>query len=365
MVQGTVVTYACGREGFLQTHEGVTQATLARILARLKRYTFGGEYIEGQQYTPPLYFVPRECLSQQEARALGIHQAEDLYGGIVPLGFASTKVITHPLLHEESSRPPGWSQAFAHEVEGNVLPGFTAFSQHDAETAGLRLLKEGPIRVKHPLAAGGRDQWVVASSQELATVLSSLSPEDLARHGLVLERNLSRVTTLSVGFISFDGMTLAYHGTQRSTRDNAGRTVYGGSELFVVQGDGEALLHLDLPESVRRGIAQALAYDRAATAHYGLIGSRRNYDVAVGVDPQGRPLSGVLEQSWRIGGASGAEVAALLEFRRSQAQPMVHTSCVEAYGEEALPPSGAQVLFHGIDPEVGPLLKYTVVHETA
>jgi hypothetical protein len=365
MVQGTVVTYAAGREGFLQTHEGITNTTLARLLAGLKSYAFGGEYIEGRQYSRPLYFVPRECLCQQEAAALGIRQAEDLYGGVVPLGFAATKVITHPLLHEESNRPPGWSQAFAQEVAGDVLPGFTAFSRRDAETAGLRLLEGGPVRVKHPLAAGGRDQWVVASPNELATVLSPLSPEDLARHGLVLERNLSQVTTLSVGIITFDGMTLAYHGTQRTTRDNLGRTVYGGSDLFVVQGDGEALLELEVPASVRRAIAQALAYDRAAVAHYGLIASRRNYDVAVGVDPRGRSLSGVLEQSWRIGGASGAEVAAFLEFRRRQAQPVVHTSCVEAYGEEACPPPGAQVLFHGIAPEGGPLLKYTVVHETA
>lgn len=365
MAQGTVVTYAAGREGFLQTHEGITFTLLARHLAEMKSYAFGGEYAEGQQYTSPLYFVPRECLCQQEAEALGIHQEEDLYGGVVPLGFAATKVITHPLLGEESDRPPGWSQAFAQKVAGDVLPGFTTFSLRDAETAGLHLLEEGPVRVKHPLAAGGRDQWVVTRPQELATVLAPLDPEDIARHGLVLERNLSQVTTISVGIITFDGMSLTYHGTQRATRDNFGRSVYGGSELFVVRGDGEALLGLEVPSSVRRAIAQALAYDRAAVEHYGVIASRRNYDVAVGVDSRGRPLSGVLEQSWRIGGASGAEVAALLEFRRRETRPVVHASCVEAYGEDALPPPGAQVLFHGIAPEVGPLLKYTVVHETA
>jgi hypothetical protein len=365
MAQGTVVTYAAGREGFLQTHEGVTFSMLARLMAGMKGYTFGGEYIQGQRYTAPLYFVPRECLCQQEAEALGIHRAEDLYGGIVPLGFSATKVITHPLLGEGAGRPPGWSQAFAREVAEEVLPGFTAFSRRDAEAAGLRLLEEGPVRIKHPLAAGGRDQWVVSIPGELATVLAPLAPEDLARHGLVLERDLSQVTTLSVGIICFDGVTLAYHGTQRSTRDNFGRSVYGGSDLFVVAGDGEALLHLDVPASVRRGIAQALAYDRAAVEHYGVIASRRNYDVAVGEDSRGRPLSGVLEQSWRIGGASGAEVAALLEFQCHQDRPVVHASCVEAYGEQALPPPGASVLFHGVAPEVGPLLKYTVVHETA
>jgi len=365
MAQGTVVTYAAGREGFLQTHEGITFTALARLMAELKRYAFGGEYAEGQRYTGPLYFVPRECLSQQQAEALGIRRAEDLYGGIVPLGFAATKVITHRLLNEGADRPPGWSQAFAQAVEGEVLPGFTAFSPRDAREAGLRLLEQGPVRIKHPLAAGGRDQWVVASPGELATVLEPLAPEDLARHGLVLEQDLSQVTTLSVGIIHFDGLTLAYHGTQRSTRDNFGHTVYGGSDLFVVTGDGEALLRLEVPENIRRGIAQALAYDRAAVEHYGVIGSRRNYDVVMGVDSRGRPRSGVLEQSWRIGGASGAEVAALLEFRRRQARRLVHASCVEAYGGQAQPPPGANVLFHGVAPELGPLLKYSVVHETA
>ena len=132
-----------------------------------------------------------------------------------------------------------------------------------------------------------------------------------------------------------------------------------------MRGGGEALLGLELPARVRRAIAQALVYDRAATEHYGVIASRRNYDVAVGVDAQGRELSGVLEQSWRMGGASGAEIAALQEFRRFEERPVVHASCMEVYGEEAQPPPGARVVFQGIDPEIGPLLKYTVVHEDA
>lgn len=139
--------------------------------------------------------------------------------------------------------------------------------------------------------------------------------------------------------------------------------MYGGSRLFVVRGGGEALRDLEVPPRVRRAIAQALVYDSAATRHYGVIASRRNYDVAVGVDDQGRELSGVLEQSWRMGGASGAELAAFLELRRLPERTVVQVSCSEVYGAEVHPPSGARVVFHGIDPEAGPLLKYTVVHE--
>jgi hypothetical protein len=365
MAQGTVVTYAAGRDGYLQTHEGITHTALARLLAELKGYTFGGEYTPGGRPPSPHYFVPRDCLCTEEAEALGIQQPDDLYGGVVPLAFARTKVITHGLLGEESDRPPGWSQAFARAVADMVLPGFTVFDPRDARIAGLRLLEGGAVRVKNPLAAGGRDQWVVNRPEELLAVLEQLAPEDIAHHGLVLERNLSQVSTLSVGHITLDGLTLIYHGTQWNTRDNLGHTVYGGSELFVVRGDREGLGHLDVPPKVRRAIAQALAYDRAATEHYGVIASRRNYDVVVGTDAQGQELSGVLEQSWRMGGASGAEIAALQEFQRLPELPRVHASCKEVYGTEAVPPPGARVSFQGIDPELGPLLKYTVVHEDA
>jgi len=365
MAQRTVVTYAAGRDGYLQTHEGITRTALARELAGLMGYAFGGEYVRGHPYPAPHYFVPRDSLCAEDAAMLGIREPEDLFGGIVPLGFARTKVITHGLLGEESDRPSGWSQAFSRAVADDVLPGFTVFHRRDAELAGLRLLEGGSVRVKNPLAAGGRDQWVVTSRAELTTVLASLASEDLGLHGLVLERNLSQVSTLSVGLVVLAGLTLAYHGTQWNTRDNLGHSVYGGSRLFVVRGGGEALLGLKLPPPVRRAIAQALVYDRAATEHYGVIASRRNYDVAVGVDDRGRELSGVLEQSWRMGGASGAEIAALQEFQRAQEREVVSASCSEVYGAEAHPPPGARVVFHGIDPETGPLLKYTVIHEDA
>jgi hypothetical protein len=115
--------------------------------------------------------------------------------------------------------------------------------------------------VKNPRAAGGRDQWVVTSRAEFAAVLAPLASEDLALHGLVLERNLSQVSTLSVGLVVLAGLTLAYHGTQWNTRDNLGRSVYGGSRLFVVRSGGEALLGLEIPPRVRRAIAQALVYE--------------------------------------------------------------------------------------------------------
>jgi hypothetical protein len=75
----------------------------------------------------------------------------------------------------------------------------------------------------------------------------------------------------------------------------------------------------------------------------------------------------VLEQSWRIGGASGPEVAALEAFRADPSLRAVRARSTEAYGEPAEPPRGARVHFNGVDPQAGPLVKYTIVepHGTA
>jgi hypothetical protein len=65
----------------------------------------------------------------------------------------------------------------------------------------------------------------------------------------------------------------------------------------------------------------------------------------------------VLEQSWRIGGASGAEVAALEAFRADPGLRAVRASTVEIYGE-AEPPPNATVYFQGVDERDGPMTKY-------
>src|SRR5262249_20209871 len=47
----------------------------------------------------------------------------------------------------------------------------------------------------------------------------------------------------------------------------------------------------------------------ATEEFHGFAASRRNYDVAQGIDADGWPQSGVLEPSWHVGGASSAELA--------------------------------------------------------
>jgi hypothetical protein len=106
-------------------------------------------------------------------------------------------------------------------------------------------------------------------------------------------------------------------------------------------------------------------YDDAAHACFpGFFASRRNYDIVQGRDASGTVRCGVLEQSWRIGGASGAEVAALERFRDDPALGAVRTWCVEVYGDSDPPPE-ATVYFNGIDDEVDRITKYTMVEPYA
>jgi hypothetical protein len=109
-------------------------------------------------------------------------------------------------------------------------------------------------------------------------------------------------------------------------------------------------------------VKQACVYDSAALACFApMFGSRRNYDVAQGVNGAGARCSGVLEQSWRIGGASGAEIAALEAFAADPGLSSVRASTVEVYGASDAPPADAVIYFRDVDERVGPLTKYTTI----
>jgi hypothetical protein len=356
------VTYSsAGGEGS-ESHERATRTEIAKKLATLKGYDFAGEYRASEQYPGPVYFVPGDTLDTETAAELGIRSEEDLFGGVVPYPFVATKSITHPLLDRNCYAPPGWSAAFARRVHDAVLLGFTAFTRHDARRAGGRLLEHGSLRIKLAWGIGGLGQQIVSDAAELDSALDAMDAKELARYGVTLEHNLRNVSTYSVGQVRVANLLATYCGTQRLTTDNNGTTVYGGSDLLVVRGDVDALLGLELAPNARLAIAQARTYDAAATECFpGLFASRRNYDVAQGLDAYGRWRSGVLEQSWRIGGASAAEVAALEVFRADSARRAVRASSVEVYGANGAAPRNTFVYYRGTDARVGPLIKYTRV----
>ena len=349
---------------FLDRHEGQTICSIARSIARLKDFDYAGPDDGVRLDAGLLFFVPDDTLLRHDADALGIREVKDLYGGIAPYPFVQTKAISHRLIDPGAARPEGWSLAFAERIEDVVLPGFTVFTRDDARRAARRLLQRGTVRAKEPRAAGGNGQRTLRSVREADAVLAQLDDDELTTHGLVLELHLDDVTTLSLGRVTLDDATIAYHGRQRMTRDNAGRCVYGGSDLTCVRGGWSALEATPLAAAVRTAVRQARVYDDA-TSEYGVVASRRNYDVGQGADSAGRSRSGVFEASWRVGGATPAEVAALESFARDPSIDIVHASSVEAYGANAEPPDGAVVHFHGIDSDAGPVLRYSVVRGTS
>lgn len=358
------MTYAPAEAGAASTHDSATREAIARALAAIKGYAFAGEYDASARYGGPLYFVPADTLVGIEAaRALGIRTEEDLYGGVVPFAYVATKLISHPLVSPEARAPARWSPAFAERVRDVVLPGFSAFSREDARRAGRQLLRAGPVRLKPAQGIGGRDQAVVASDAQLEAALQALDADE----GVVVEQDLDEVTTFSIGRVKVAGLLTAYCGTQHMTTDNSGEPVYGGSDLLVVRGSFEQLEKLRLGDEARMALAQARRYDAATEAFAGMFASRRNYDSVRGRDAAGRWRCGVLEQSWRIGGASGPEVAALAAFRADPALAAVRARSSELYGADVRIPDGAIVHFSGIDPRLGPLTKYTLLapHELA
>ncbi len=362
---GSVVVWSADPQAYASDHERATRSNFAERLAALKQFRFAGEYDASHAHPPPgapLYFVPSDTVpSTQLARSLGISTPHDLFGGVVPHPFVATKAITHPLVGRAAVCPEGWEPGFAPAVADAVLEGFTAFSLEDARWAGRQLLDQGAARVKPVRATGGRGQTVVHDAESLDRCLAALDEAAIASDGVVLERNLARPRTYSVGQVLVDQTLVSYHGRQRMTRDNAGQSVYGGSDLTLVRGDFDALLALTAPPPpVRLAIDQARRYHRAVSDCYpGFFASRVNYDVAQG-EAAGAPRSGVLEQSWRVGGATGAEMVALECFRRDPALERVRVSCFEAYGESPEVPEGATVHYQGVDRQIGPLTKYAM-----
>lgn len=360
--RGVVVAYVPDQSDHASQHERATLLDCARRLAALRDYAFENIHKPSRRYRGHVYFVPSITLTREQAAGLGIHGPDDLFGGVVPHAFVGTKAITHTLVAPEAAAVAGWNAAFATQLGDSVLAGCTVFNHDDARQAGLRLLASGPLRIKPVRATGGSGQSVARDPAELQRVLDDIDPGEVISHGLVLEEDLSEVRTFSVGQVRVADLTASYYGFQRLTRDNQGKEVFGGSDLTVVRGEFDALLALDPAPEIRRAVEQALRYDAAVKACFpAVFASRINYDVALGRDAAGRLRSGVLEQSWRVGGATGAEIAALEVFRKQPGRQQVRAAAVEIFGDSPQPPPHATVHFRGIDARAGLLTKYTVV----
>jgi len=343
-------------------HEVETNRALAKWLAQILGLKFGGSYDHQRHRDRDIYVLPTQTLVGAEvARQLGVKGPEDLWGGYVEHDFICTKAITHGLLNWHAHAPPGWAPLFSERVRGVVLDGLSVFSLSDARPAAQHLLYSGPIRLKPIHACAGRGQEVIESLDRFDEVLARPEAKSLFTEGVVLEQDLNQVVTHSVGQSFFGDTVLSYCGDQYLTQDAEGEEVYGGSNLLVVQGGYDNLLKLDLAEDVRLAIQQAQVFDSAADEAYpDFYASRRNYDIAQGIDCNGKRRSGVLEQSWRMGGASSAEVAALQSFVNDPQMRAIRVSSVETYIDQPLPVDAIEV-YRGPAHNSEFLLKYVTV----
>ncbi|SPC20248.1 conserved hypothetical protein [Cupriavidus taiwanensis] len=362
-----VMAYGCETLGQADSHHGMTLANIARKVAEIAGLPYAGGYAPPSAGGPPPYLVPAQSLVGRElATRLGVQGLDDLFGGVVPYAFVATKAITHGLVEPGAAAPRGWSEAFVRRAVGATLPGFTAFSVDDARIAARRLLVLGPVRLKDTGGVGGLGQRVVDDERALEQALAALAPEVVERDGLVVERDLRAPHTYSVGKVVLAGLEASYCGTQGLTENNRGQKVYGGSTLTVVRGGFDALLQHPFDARIIAAVRAAMVYHEAAVACYGegggMVLSRCNYDVAFGAPAGGadggQVLGGVLEQSWRVGGATGAELLALAALRDDPGRTRVLASTREVYGNDVRVPDDAEVFYQGEDRHVGPLTKY-------
>jgi hypothetical protein len=352
-------------------HDMSTKSDVARSIAALLGNRFDGDLTDAKlaqlsilpgTSTGGVYWVPSGTLSAEAAARLGIRGPDDFFGGVVPFPFIASKVITHPLFAPDAAAPEGWTHEFGHAIRDAVLPGFSVFTRSDALAAGTQMLDQGAVRIKQADGVGGNGQSVATSAAELREQLDALDEGDIQREGLVLELNLEHVITYSVGRVQVGPWLASYVGTQRLTSNHRGDEVYGGSDLMVVRGDFDDLLSMSLTAAEHTAVEHALIYHRLAMKFYpGLFASRCNYDVVIGNDASGAEHCGVLEQSWRIGGASAAEIAALIALRDDPSIDAVRAETNELYSADVVVPFGSLIHFDGKDSHGGPLIKYALV----
>lgn len=350
------------RDGeFADEHQRCARKVIGGRLAELIGGVFAGEIAGEADSNADPYFLPADTLSDEEARRFGIRTDADLFGGVVPDTLIASKAIAHPLVSQSSVAPPAWNAKFAEAIADIVLPGFTVFTRADAEAAGRELLAQGSVQVKATGGFAGFGQSNVCDAAELRRELDKLDWKEIERVGLVLEHRLRDVTAFSIGQVRVGGLTASYYALQKEAANEFRDNIYVGSSLLVVRGGFDDLLSLDFSDEVRASIVQACEFDAAADRHFpGFFASRRNYDVVRGFNGNGRPVSGVLEQSWRIGGATAAEILALSAFSEQPELTQVKSRTVEVFGELADVPEGALLLYRGVDPKAGAITRYAV-----
>lgn len=350
------VTCLPRRDDAPDSHGTESLVALSRRIADLLGLAYAGIHDASARNA---YLVPADTLVAPEAAALGVRGRDDVFGGVVPHAFVATKLISHPAVGPDARVPEGWSSTLLAGLGDALLPGFAVFDADAAHAACEKLHGAGPLRLKLARGIGGHGQFVIDDAASLTDALAQLPEGELEHHGATLEQNIDEECTFSVGTVLLGGRRISYVGTQHTTGSRDGGEAYGGSRLRCVRGGFDALLERTPDATERRAVMHARRFDRAVhEAFPGFFASRCNYDVIAGRDANGRERLGVLEQSWRLGGATPAELAAFEAFANDDTLDAVHTECVEVHALVD-PPPDATVHYRAVAPEVGPLTKYS------
>ncbi|RCS25124.1 DUF3182 family protein [Phyllobacterium salinisoli] len=354
MKKNVVLSY----KGEQAVHKIATLINLGRKLAEIKGCPFLDAPAEFGTIAG-CYYVPLETIIlDTHEKPLKAFDHHDLFGGAVPHEFMATKIITHPLVAEAAQAPENWRYDFSARLKETVLDGFSVFTAKDLIQAAEILLTKGRIRIKAAQADGGHGQTVIADRQALHGFVDLLEPASLTG-GYVVEENMEHATTYSVGQVLVDHIQISYFGTQRLTTDNREEPAYGGTRLWAVQGGWSDLIGWLKDPAAARIVLSGKLYDDLAHDELGLVASRKNYDVLVGADGVGKRKIGVLEQSWRLGGATSAELLAVEAFRRDPSLAAVQVSSFEEFGRTEPAAKADLICFAGEDPQEGPMIKYS------
>ncbi|MEZ2721843.1 DUF3182 family protein [Paenalcaligenes hominis] len=309
--------------------DAITQQKLAQQLVHI--FQHATKQAAPTSPTKP-YLLPLDTLLSTEAENLGVESIHDLYGGVVPYDFVKTKVLSHPLFHSSYSAPAGWHYGLGQTLLPYTLKGYSAFSVQDAFWTARGLIHDGPIRIKFAHAKASHDQFVCSHYQEVTDLLLQNRFEALLEQGVVIEEQLTDTTTYSVGQAEVAGMLISYIGEQSQTQNHEQLPTYGGTHLLAVQGGYEELSKVVNTPILVEAIALGQNYERCIQAAFpDFYASRRNYDVIHGTAWDGSDRLRVLEQSWRMGGASMAELLAISAFLDTPSLPSVQAWTQERY----------------------------------
>ena len=277
---------------------------------------FEGEYDVPQLCHAGLLRAERHAGRRRRPPRSASRAEHDLFGGVVPHPFVATKAITHPLVEPDAAAPAGWMRDVRRAASAMRAAPASRRSPRDARRAGLRLLRARPGA--RQAGAGDRRPRPARGARRArrwTRVLAAMDAAEIADHGLVLEENLGDVAHLqrrpgargrAVGQLlrhaAADDATTGATGLRRLGPDGRARRLRRAAGADAAP-----------TRSAWRSSRRAPTTPRWSTASRAsclALQLRRG----AGPDAAGRWRSGVLEQSWRIGGASGAEIAALEAF---------------------------------------------------